>query len=150
MTRALLLALFTIGCAAGAPAADQRASADDLSAARAAYSAYCNLCRGGAPCCLSDKDFAPERWSKQSTVYLRAFRGYYECEYSEASLAESQGMNAPVAPEVDFPTASNFSRNCQPHACQSYQATMQSELDRALATPRPHPPDAMVVCSTSN
>jgi hypothetical protein len=150
MTRTLLLlTFFTVACGAGTPAAEQQADTDDLRAAQGAYNAYCNLCSNGEPCCLSGEDFAPERWSKQSTPYLRALRGYYECEYTESSLAETQGSNAPATAEVGFPTISNFSRNCEPHACQSYQATMQSQLDRALAAPRPHTAGAMVVCSAS-
>jgi hypothetical protein len=151
MTRVLmLLACITTACAAGAPVAEHEARSDDLRSAQEAYQAYCSLCRTGGPCCLQAEDFAPERWSNQSTAYLRAFRGYYECEYSDTSLEEAQGMNAPATDPQGFPTMRNLSRNCQPHACQSYQATMQSELDRALATRRPHAPGALVACSASN
>src|SRR5215203_3621555 len=123
MTRLLLLlACITTACAAGAPVAEHQPRADDLREAREAYNAYCSLCRGGGPCCLTDEDFAAERWSKQSTAYLRAFRGYYECEYADTSLEEAQKMNAPATDQQNFPTMSNLSRNCQPHACQSYQA----------------------------
>lgn len=143
----LLVGLAT-GCAAGAPVAEHEPPVDQLRAAHEAYDAYCNMCRTGESCCLSRGDFAPERWSTESSTYLRAFRDYYECEYSDTSLNEAQNMNGPAS-DTRFPTMSNFSRNCEPHACQSHRAIMQRELDRALATPRPHPPGAVVVCSTA-
>jgi hypothetical protein len=141
------LAVLSLGCAAGSPPPGESApSRSELKAAWDAYAAYCSLCRNGSPCCLKETDFAPERWSKQSGPYLRALRDFYQCEYSESIGDESSGMNAPppAAPDY-FPTLSNFSRNCGPHACRD-QATMVSELDRALATPRPHPAGALVAC----
>lgn len=140
-----------VGCAAGNAAPSETAPApSELKAAWEAYSTYCSACRNGSPCCLKETDFAPERWSKQSSAYLRAFRDYYECEYAESIRSESAGENAPTRPSWDhFPTLSNFARNCGPHACQGHQAVMVSELDRALATPRAHPEGALVACSAT-
>jgi hypothetical protein len=147
--RALIaFAGIAMACAAGNGAPSETAPApSELKAAWQAYSTYCSACRNGSPCCLKEADFAPERWSKQSGAYLRAFRGYYECEYSEAVRSESAGENAPLRASDDFPTLSNFARNCEPHGCQGHQAVMVSELNRALATPGDHPEGALVACS---
>jgi hypothetical protein len=150
--RALLaVAGLSVACAAGTPPTSEGApSRPELKAAWDAYSAYCSLCRNGGPCCLKEADFAPERWSPRAGPYLRAFHDYYECEYSESIRAESAGDNTPPRDSSDqFPTLSNFSRNCGPHACQGHQASMVAELDRALAAPRPHPTGALVACSAS-
>lgn len=121
-----------------------------MRAAWQAYSAYCSLCRNGSPCCLTEADFAPERWSKQAGPYLRALRDYYECEFAEAAANESLGSNAPApTPNDEFPTMSNFARNCLPHACQGHAEKMTSELDRALATAHAHPPAALVACTAT-
>jgi hypothetical protein len=97
---------------------------------------------------LKEADFAPERWSKQSSAYLRALRDFYECEYTESIRSESMSVNDPPSASPDyFPTLSNFARNCGPHSCQGHQEIMVSELDRALAVPRAHPEGALVACT---
>jgi hypothetical protein len=148
--RALLaLACISTACAAGpAPSSEAAPSRSELKAAWRAYSTYCGVCRNGSPCCLKEADFAPERWSQQSSAYLRAFRDFYECEYSESVRMESTGINDPPSASPDyFPTLSNFARNCGPHACQGHHEVMVSELDRALAVPRAHPEGAPVACT---
>jgi hypothetical protein len=144
-----LLATSLLACASeqGPPPGAGTPDASDLKAAWQAYSAYCSLCRNGGPCCLREADFAPERWSKQSGPYLRAMRDYYECEFAESSTNEYLGLNAPARPADQFPTISNYARNCEPHACQGHSAKMASELDRALAQPRAHSANAVVACA---
>jgi hypothetical protein len=151
MRALLVLACLSLGCAAGsAPPGESAPSRSELKAAWDAYSAYCSLCRNGSPCCLKETDFAAQHWSKLSSPYLRAFRDFYECEYSESVRAETSGENAALVTSADqTPTLSNFARSCGPHACQGHQATMVSELDRALATPRAHPVGALVACSAN-
>ena len=136
-------------CTAGSAQSESAAPPVDVKAAWEAYSAYCRLCKNGSPCCLRERDFAPERWSKQSGAYLRAMHDFYECEFAESARAEYSGENpAPLTGgESDFPTVSNYARNCGPHACQRYGDIMVRELDRALASPQPHPPGALVACS---
>jgi hypothetical protein len=151
MRALMVISSLLAACAAGpAPPSEPAPAQSELRAAWQAYSAYCGLCRNGSPCCLTEADFAPERWSKQSGPYLRALRDYYDCEYAESAKDESLGMNAPPdSPNGNWGTMSNFARNCAPHACQNHQATLVSELDRALATPRAHPPGALVACAAN-
>jgi hypothetical protein len=141
----------TTACAAGSPPTESASAPGDVKAAWQAYSAYCSACKNGSPCCLQERDFAPERWSKQSGPYLKAMRDFYDCELAESASAEYSGENpAPqTGGDMYFPTLSNYARNCEPHACQRYGDIMVRELDRALAATTPHPKGAQVACGVA-
>lgn len=121
----------------------------DAAASQAAYEAYCGMCQNAETCCLRAQDFAPERWSSKSGTYLRALRDYYECQRG-AVLDHAFYQPAPLVPSDGFGSlthAGNTRASCYHHACGDYAEIMVAELDKALATPRPHPSGALVSCS---
>jgi hypothetical protein len=153
MRSLITLVLLGAACTAGSPPSESGSPPGDVRAAWKAYSAYCSLCKNGSPCCLKESDFAPERWSKQSGPYLKAMRDFYDCEFAESSRPEVysdriRGNDPATAESIDFPTMSNYARNCEPHACQRYGDLMIQELDRALAAPSRHAEGALVACSS--
>jgi hypothetical protein len=141
-----------IGCGARAnPPAAEPFRASDAAVANAAYQAYCGLCPKAETCCLDESAFAPDNWSSASGAYLRAMRGYYECQRAQ-TLLESMHVEPPLEPSGSgsfnsFSNAGHYQLSCYPHACGEFSETMASELDRARATPELHEPGALVICA---
>jgi len=143
-----------MGCGARAtPSGPEPFRASDAAAAYAAYQAYCGLCPNAETCCLGESDFGPEHWSSASGTYLRAMRGYYECQRAQA-MGESLYVQPPEEPPGSasfgpLTNAGHFRLSCYPHACGESEV-MVSELDRARADPVPHDEGALVICSPAS
>lgn len=149
-----VVVLTVMGCGArGAPPAPEPYRASDAAAAHAAYQAYCGLCPKAETCCLSESDFGPGHWSSASGAYLRAMRGYYECQRAQ-TMGESLYVRPPeetpgAGPFGPFTNAGHYRLSCYPHACEESEV-MASELDRARADPVPHDEGAVVICSPAS
>jgi hypothetical protein len=146
--------LALMGCGArSAPPAPEPYRASDAAAAFSAYQAYCGLCPKAETCCLGETDFAAPHWSSASGTYLRAMRGYYECQRTQ-TLTESMHVEPPVESAGSgsfrpFSNAGHHQLSCYPHACSEAEV-MASELDRARADPVPHDEGALVICSPAD
>jgi hypothetical protein len=152
MRRALLLSCFMLAaCGDSRPAPTHPTRESELDQAREAYAAYCALCPEEASCCLRRADFEAARWSAQAGPYLRALREQYECRRGDTLVDVSlDGQDRPLLYEDSRfppPPRGDLRFSCQKFACQSSADVMARELDRALATPTPHPADALLVCS---
>ena len=77
-------------------------------------------------------------------------RDYYECQRAEAIVEETLYSDRPTAAFSEgFPTTSNYTRSCGPHACMSHANEMARRLDEALLVATAHAPGALMLCGGS-
>jgi hypothetical protein len=142
------IAVALAGCAAGEPATVPTRDTE-LRAAWGAYAAFCGLCTNASTCCLREDDFTPARYSAASGPYLRALREHYECRRGDVLIDATVYTD----PMLRYPEERVYARlesrtklSCERSACAGSAEIMASELDRALASPVPHSPGALVAC----
>lgn len=152
----LALSVAFIGCAADSPSAHAPTRDGELAPARDAYAAFCGMCPTTETCCLGARDFTPAHYSANAGRYLRALREHYECRRGDTlidvALSEQPQLGDPRVRAYDepaYPVRSRTRWSCEQSACAATAEIMAAELDRALATPVPHPAGALVACGTS-
>ncbi len=146
------LVLLTSACSVERAATAQAPSQGEAQAAGDAYRAYCGLCGDGEGCgCLKAADFVPERWSQRAGPYLRAMRGYYECQRLMTLTEDGMYPNTPTLASREgdgFAMISGYSRSCGPHACTDEAEAMAQHLPAALlaSSPQPEKGALLAVC----
>ncbi|RYZ06927.1 MAG: hypothetical protein EOO73_14145 [Myxococcales bacterium] len=153
--RAFLTAIVLLigGSCAAPPPSGGPTREGELHAAWEAYAAFCGACPNATTCCLREADFSPARYSKASGPYLRALREHYECRRGDLLIDASVYADPMLRYPDDrayAPLQQRAKLSCERSACQGSADRMKAELDRALAEPSPHSPDAILACPVAS